>query len=151
MPGIACAATAVLVGHVADATGTVRVGVGGVMLPNHSLLAVAEPFGTLEPLYPGRIDLGVGLVPASDPATARALCQDRGIEAADRFPWDVVELLAYFGPARERQAVCAVPVWVLRSSRFGAQRAAMLRLPYAQLTITSQVFDHAALGQQRDG
>jgi luciferase family oxidoreductase group 1 len=138
MPGIASAATAVLLGHVAGATRTIRVGAGGVMLPNHSPLVIAEQFGTLETLYPGRIDLGVGRAPGSDPATARALRQDRGLEAAERFPQDVAELLAYLGPARAGQAVRAVPgeglrvpVWVLGSSLFGAQLAAMLGLPYA--------------------
>jgi luciferase family oxidoreductase group 1 len=108
------------------------------MLPNHSPLVVAEQFGTLEMLYPGRIELGLGRAPGSDPATARALRQDRGFDAAERFPQDVAELLAYFGPARPEQAVRAVPgeglrvpVWVLGSSLFGAQLAARLGLPYA--------------------
>jgi luciferase family oxidoreductase group 1 len=138
MPGIASAATAVLIGHVAGATSRIRVGAGGVMLPNHSPLVIAEQFGTLETLYPGRIDLGLGRAPGSDPATARALRQERGPEAADRFPQDVAELLAYFGPPRPGQKVRAipggglrVPVWVLGSSLFGAQLAAHLGLPYA--------------------
>ena len=138
MPGIASAATAVLIGHVAGATSRIRVGAGGVMLPNHSPLVIAEQFGTLETLYPGRIDLGLGRAPGSDPATARALRQERGPEAADRFPQDVAELLAYFGPLRPGQKVRAipgeglrVPVWVLGSSLFGAQLAAHLGLPYA--------------------
>lgn len=138
MPGIASAATAVLIGHVAGATSRIRVGAGGVMLPNHSPLVIAEQFGTLETLYPGRIELGLGRAPGSDPATARALRQERGPEAADRFPQDVAELLAYFGPPRAGQKVRAipgeglrVPVWVLGSSLFGAQLAAHLGLPYA--------------------
>ncbi|WP_028996674.1 LLM class flavin-dependent oxidoreductase [Azohydromonas australica] len=138
MPGIASAATAVLIGHVAGATSRIRVGAGGVMLPNHSPLVIAEQFGTLETLYPGRIELGLGRAPGSDPATARALRQERGPEAADRFPQDVAELLAYFGPPRPGQKVRAipgeglrVPVWVLGSSLFGAQLAAHLGLPYA--------------------
>jgi luciferase family oxidoreductase group 1 len=138
MPGIASAATAVLLGHVAGATRSLRVGAGGVMLPNHSPLVIAEQFGTLETLYPGRIDLGVGRAPGSDPATARALRRAGGPEAADQFPQDVAELLAYFEPARPGQALRAipgeglrVPVWVLGSSLFGAQLAALLGLPYA--------------------
>ncbi|NML15745.1 LLM class flavin-dependent oxidoreductase [Azohydromonas caseinilytica] len=138
MPGIASAATAVLIGHVAGATSAIRVGAGGVMLPNHSPLVIAEQFGTLETLYPGRIDLGLGRAPGSDPATARALRRQRGPEAADEFPQDVAELLAYFGPARPGQKLRAipgeglrVPVWVLGSSLFGAQLAAHLGLPYA--------------------
>ncbi|WP_066341142.1 LLM class flavin-dependent oxidoreductase [Azohydromonas lata] len=138
MPGIASAATAVLLGHVAGATRSIRVGAGGVMLPNHSPLVIAEQFGTLATLYPGRIDLGVGRAPGSDAATARALRRARGAEAADQFPQDVAELLAYFEPARAGQALRAipgeglrVPVWVLGSSLFGAQLAALLGLPYA--------------------
>ena len=138
MPGIASAATAVLLCHVAGATRSIRVGAGGVMLPNHSPLVIAEQFGTLETLFPGRVDLGVGRAPGSDPATARALRRARGPEAADQFPQDVAELLAYFEPARPGQALRAipgeglrVPVWVLGSSLFGAQLAAMLGLPYA--------------------
>ncbi|WP_119153135.1 LLM class flavin-dependent oxidoreductase [Caldimonas tepidiphila] len=138
MPGIASAATAVVIGHVAGATSTIRVGAGGVMLPNHSPLVVAEQFGTLESLYPGRIDLGLGRAPGSDPATARALRRDQGFDAADQFPRDVVELINYFRAAQPGQAVravpgegLAIPVWILGSSLFGAQLAAMLGLPYA--------------------
>ena len=136
MPGIASAATAVLVGHVAGGTSTIRVGSGGVMLPNHAPLQAAEQFGTLAALYPGRIDLGVGRAPGTDQATARAL--RRYYDSADAFPQDVVELLRYFDPAEPGQPVRAVPgagldvpVWILGSSLFGARLAAMLGLPYA--------------------
>lgn len=136
MPGIASAATAVLIGHVAGGTATIRVGAGGIMLPNHSPLVIAEQFGTLESLYPGRIDLGLGRAPGSDQATARALRRTLSSEA-DEFPRDVVELMDYMS-ATPRQNVRAVPgigtqvpVWILGSSLFGAQLAAMLGLPYA--------------------
>ena len=136
MPGIASAATAVLIGHVAGATSTIRVGAGGIMLPNHSPLVIAEQFGTLEALYPGRIDLGLGRAPGSDQATARALRRDL-MSDPDAFPQDVVELMDFMSD-EPRQAVRAVPgrgakvpVWILGSSLFGAQLAAMLGLPYA--------------------
>lgn len=136
MPGIASAATAVLIGHVAGGTSTIRVGAGGIMLPNHAPLQVAEAFGTLEALHPGRIDLGLGRAPGTDHATARAL--RRYYDSADEFPQDVVELLGYFQPAAPGQAVRAVPgagsdvpVWILGSSLFGARLAAQLGLPYA--------------------
>jgi luciferase family oxidoreductase group 1 len=136
MPGIASAATAVLIGHVAGATSTIRVGAGGVMLPNHAPLQVAEQFGTLACLYPGRIDLGLGRAPGTDQAAARAL--RRYYESAEEFPADVVELLRYFEPAQPGQPVRAVPgagvdvqAWILGSSLFGARLAAMLGLPYA--------------------
>ncbi|MDO5505401.1 MAG: LLM class flavin-dependent oxidoreductase [Pseudoxanthomonas suwonensis] len=136
MPGIASAATAVLIGHIAAGTSTIRVGAGGVMLPNAAPLQVAEQFGTLESLFPGRIDLGLGRAPGTDQATVRAL--RRYHASADAFPQDVVELLGYFEPARPGQAVQAVPgaglkvpVWILGSSLFGAQLAAHLGLPYA--------------------
>ncbi|WP_146909736.1 LLM class flavin-dependent oxidoreductase [Arenimonas daejeonensis] len=136
MPGIASAATAVLIGHVAAGTDTIRVGAGGVMLPNHAPLQVAEQFGTLGTLFPGRIDLGLGRAPGTDQAAARAL--RRYYENAEEFPADVAELLGYFEPARAGQAVRAVPgesvpleVWVLGSSLFGARLAAVLGLPYA--------------------
>jgi luciferase family oxidoreductase group 1 len=136
MPGIASAATAVLIGHVAGGTSTIRVGAGGVMLPNHAPLQVAEQFGTLGALYPGRIDLGLGRAPGTDQAAARAL--RRYYASADEFPADVVELLRYFEPAQEGQPVQAVPgagievqPWILGSSLFGAQLAAALGLPYA--------------------
>jgi len=136
MPGIASAATAVLLGHVASGTSTIRVGAGGVMLPNHAPLQVAEQFGTLAALYPGRIDLGLGRAPGTDQATMRAL--RRYGDAAETFPDDVLELLHYFEPARPGQAVRAVPgaglevpVWLLGSSLFSARLAAALGLPFA--------------------
>ncbi|MDO8277744.1 MAG: LLM class flavin-dependent oxidoreductase [Burkholderiaceae bacterium] len=137
MPGIASAATAVVIGHVAAGTSTIRVGAGGIMLPNHSPLVIAEQFGTLESLFPGRIDLGLGRAPGSDQATARALRRDIYADAGE-FPRDVVELMNYFQPASPGQAVRAVPgagldipIWILGSSLFGAQLAAQLGLPYA--------------------
>ena len=136
MPGIASAATAVLIGHIAGGTSTIRVGAGGVMLPNHSPLQVAEQFGTLASLYPGRIDLGLGRAPGTDQATVRAL--RRYYEGAEAFPHDVGELLAYFGPARPGQKVQAVPgagmevpVWLLGSSLFSARLAAAMGLPFS--------------------
>ena len=136
MPGIASAATAVLIGHVAAGTSTIRVGAGGIMLPNHSPLVIAEQFGTLESLYPGRIDLGLGRAPGSDPVTARALRRNLASDA-DEFPRDVIELMDYFSD-RPRQSVRAVPgaglkvpIWILGSSLFGAQLAAHLGLPFA--------------------
>jgi luciferase family oxidoreductase group 1 len=136
MPGIASAATAVLIGHVAGGTSTIRVGAGGVMLPNHAPLQVAEQFGTLAALYPGRIDLGLGRAPGTDQATMRAL--RRYGDAAETFPDDVLELLHYFEPASPGQAVRAVPgagldvpVWLLGSSLFSARLAAALGLPFA--------------------
>ena len=136
MVGIASAATAVAIGYVAEGTQTIRVGSGGVMLPNHAPLVIAEQFGTLESLFPGRIDLGLGRAPGTDGRTLRALRRDPA--AADTFPQDVVELQALLGPSRPGQAVQAVPgtgtnipIWILGSSLFGAQLAAMLGLPYA--------------------
>ena len=136
MPGIASAATAVLIGHVAAGTSSIRVGAGGIMLPNHSPLQVAEQFGTLASLHPGRIDLGLGRAPGTDQPTARAL--RRYFDGADSFPQDVQELLRYFAPAQPGQAVQAVPgagvdvpVWLLGSSLFSAQLAALLGLPFA--------------------
>jgi luciferase family oxidoreductase group 1 len=136
MPGIASAATSVLIGHVAGGTKTIRVGAGGIMLPNHSPLVIAEQFATLEALYPGRIDLGLGRAPGTDPATARALRRN-SMSDADEFPRDVVELMDLMS-AEPRQSIRAVPgtgakvpVWILGSSLFGAQLAAMLGLPYA--------------------
>jgi luciferase family oxidoreductase group 1 len=136
MPGVASAATAVLIGHVAGGTSKIRVGAGGIMLPNHAPLQVAEQFGTLACLYPGRIDLGLGRAPGTDQAAARAL--RRYYENADEFPADVGELLGYFEPAQPGQAVRAVPgagvdvqTWILGSSLFGAQLAALFGLPYA--------------------
>lgn len=136
MPGIASAATAVLIGHVAGGTSKIRVGAGGIMLPNHSPLVIAEQFGTLESLYPGRIDLGLGRAPGSDQTTARALRRNLASDA-DEFPRDVVELMDYFA-GESQSAVRAVPgqgldvpIWILGSSLFGAQLAAALGLPYA--------------------
>src|ERR1019366_8236510 len=136
MPGIASAATAVLIGHVAAGTSSIRVGAGGIMLPNHSPLLIAEQFGTLESLFPGRIDLGLGRAPGSDQATARTLRRNLASDA-DAFPQDVVELMDYFS-SEQKQAVRAipgaglnVPIWILGSSLFGAQLAAALGLPYA--------------------
>lgn len=136
MPGVASAATAVVIGHVAAGTSTIRVGAGGIMLPNHSPLVIAEQFGTLASLFPGRIDLGLGRAPGSDQGTARAL--RRPSTAGDDFPQDVVELMSYFDPVHPGQRVQAVPgagldvpVWILGSSLFGAQLAAMLGLPFA--------------------
>ena len=136
LPGIASAATAVLIGHVAGGTSSIRVGAGGIMLPNHSPLVIAEQFGTLESLYPGRIDLGLGRAPGSDQITARALRRDLASDARE-FPQDVQELADYFSDT-PRQAVRAVPgtglrvpLWILGSSLFGAQLAAALGLPFA--------------------
>ncbi|MCH8618219.1 LLM class flavin-dependent oxidoreductase [Undibacterium sp. TS12] len=135
MPGIASAATAVLIGHIAGGTNKIRVGAGGIMLPNHAPLVIAEQFGTLESLYPGRIDLGLGRAPGSDQRTARALRRNLASDA-DEFPQDVEELMAYFaGDTRFVRAVpgagLSVPVWILGSSLFGAQLAAAMGLPYA--------------------
>jgi luciferase family oxidoreductase group 1 len=136
MPGIASAATAVVMAHVAGGTKTIRVGAGGVMLPNHAPLLIAEQFGTLEALHPGRIDLGLGRAPGSDQATARALRRNLASDA-DEFPQDVLELQDYLSD-NPRQRVLAVPgkgakvpLWILGSSLFGAQLAAHLGLPYA--------------------
>ncbi len=136
MPGIASAATAVLLAYVGAGTSTIRIGAGGVMLPNHSPLVIAEQFGTLESLYPGRIDLGLGRAPGSDQRTAQAL--RRNLESdSDQFPQDVVELMDFMSKS-PRQPVMAVPgrglevpIWILGSSTFGAQLAAHLGLPYA--------------------
>ena len=136
MPGIASAATSVVIGHVASGTKTIRVGAGGIMLPNHAPLVIAEQFGTLATLYPGRIDLGLGRAPGTDGATAHAL--RRHMEANDNFPQDVMELLSYFDEASAEARIRAfpgqgthVPVWVLGSSLYGAQLAAHIGLPYA--------------------
>ncbi|MEW5421276.1 LLM class flavin-dependent oxidoreductase [Amorphus sp. 3PC139-8] len=136
MAGIASAATAVLIGHIADATSTIRVGSGGIMLPNHAPLMVAEAFGTLATLHPGRIDLGLGRAPGTDMATARAL--RRNLAGTDSFPQDVMELMAYLGDLGPEAKVRAipgvgthVPIWMLGSSTFGAELAAHVGLPYA--------------------
>ncbi len=136
MVGIASARTAVAIGHVAGGTRRIRVGSGGIMLPNHAPMVIAEQFGTLESLYPGRIDLGLGRAPGTDQRTLRAL--RRAPESADNFPNDVLEVQAFFAEAQPGQVVQAVPgaglnvpIWILGSSLFGAQLAAMLGLPYA--------------------
>jgi luciferase family oxidoreductase group 1 len=136
MVGIASAATSVVIGYVAGGTRSIRVGAGGIMLPNHSPLIIAEQFGTLESLYPGRIDLGLGRAPGTDQLTWRALRRDPA--SAETFPQDVLELQALFGPLQPGQAVQAVPgtglnvpLWILGSSLFGAQLAGILGLPYA--------------------
>jgi luciferase family oxidoreductase group 1 len=135
--GIASAATAVVIGHVAAGTSSIRVGAGGIMLPNHAPLMVAEQFGTLASLFPGRIDLGLGRAPGTDQLTAFALRRNLAT-GGDSFPQDVIELMGYFRPAQPDQPVRAipgagldVPVWILGSSLFGAQLAAALGLPYA--------------------
>jgi luciferase family oxidoreductase group 1 len=137
MPGIASAATSVVICHVASGTHSIRVGAGGIMLPNHSPLVIAEQFGTLEALFPGRIDLGLGRAPGSDQAAARALRRNLATNP-DEFPQDVIELLHYFAPTNGEQRVMAVPgvglkvpLWILGSSLFGAQVAAALGLPFA--------------------
>ena len=137
MPGIASAATAVVIGYIAGGTKTIRVGSGGVMLPNHAPLVIAEQFGTLESLYEGRIDLGLGRAPGTDQRTARALRRDLAA-TAENFPHDVMELRALLGPVQPDQMVRAVPgaglrvpIWLLGSSTFSAQLAAMLGLPFA--------------------
>ena len=136
MPGIASAATAVLLAHVGAGTSTIRIGAGGIMLPNHAPLVIAEQFGTLESLYPGRVDLGLGRAPGSDQITARAIRRNLAADA-DECPQDVLELMDYFSNS-PRQAVRAVPgaglnvpIWILGSSLFGAQLAAALGLPFA--------------------
>jgi luciferase family oxidoreductase group 1 len=156
MPGIASAATAVLIGHVAGGTSRIRVGAGGVMLPNHTPLQVAEQFGTLASLYPGRIDLGLGRAPGTDQPTARAL--RRYYEGAETFPNDVQELLAFFEPVRPGQVVQAVPgggvdvpVWLLGSSLFSAQLAAALGLPFAFAShFAPDAMDEALMLYRRD-
>ena len=137
MTGIGSAATSVLLGYLAAGTQSIRLGSGGVMLPNHAPLVIAEQFGTLESLYPGRIDLGLGRAPGSDQMTARALRRERS-GSADDFPQDVAELLRYLGPRTPDQRIIAmpgtgtqVPVWLLGSSLFSAQLAGEMGLPYA--------------------
>jgi len=136
MPGIASAATAVVIGYLANGTRTLRLGAGGIMLPNHAPLVVAEQFGTLESLFPGRIELGLGRAPGTDPATARALRRTLHSDP-DAFPQDVLELMSYFAPAPDQKvnavpgAGLRVPLYILGSSLFGAQVAAALGLPFA--------------------
>jgi len=156
MPGIASAATSVVIGYVAGGTTSIRVGAGGIMLPNHSPLMIAEQFGTLESLFPGRIDLGLGRAPGTDQRTVLALRRDG--RQADRFPEEVLELQAYFEPARPGQAVQAVPgaglhipIWILGSSLFGAQLAAELGLPYAFASHFAPTALYPALQAYRSG
>ncbi len=136
MEGIASAATSIVIAHIASGTKTIRVGAGGIMLPNHAPYIIAEQFGTLERLYPGRIDLGLGRAPGTDQVAVRAM--RRAPNASDHFPEDVLELQAYLGPATPAQRILAVPgtgtnvpLWILGSSHFGANLAAELGLPYA--------------------
>jgi luciferase family oxidoreductase group 1 len=157
MPGIASSATAVLIGYLAGGTSRIRVGAGGVMLPNHSPLVVAEQFGTLESLYPGRIDLGLGRAPGTDPPTARALRRER-LMAAEMFPQDVLELQSYFRPAAPGQPVRAVPgeglnvpIWLLGSSDFSARFAASLGVPFAFASHFAPAYIYAALELYRSG
>ena len=137
LPGIASAATAVALAHIAAGTSTIRIGAGGIMLPNHAPLVIAEQFGTLAALHPGRVELGLGRAPGSDQVTARAMRRNLSADV-DEFPQDVVELMGYFQPAEPGQQVLAVPgaglevpIWILGSSTFGAQLAAILGLPFA--------------------
>jgi luciferase family oxidoreductase group 1 len=156
MVGIASAATAVVIGHVAAGTSRIRVGAGGIMLPNHPPLVIAEQFGTLESLFPGRIDLGLGRAPGTDRVTIHALRRDP--MAADTFPRDVVELQSYFRDEHPGQAVRAVPgvglrvpIWLLGSSTFSAQLAATLGLPFAFASHFAPDQMHAALELYRTG
>ncbi|HWZ58208.1 MAG TPA: LLM class flavin-dependent oxidoreductase [Gemmatimonadaceae bacterium] len=156
IPGIASAATSVVIAYVAGGTSTIRVGAGGIMLPNHSPLVIAEQFGTLASLFPDRIDLGLGRAPGSDQATSRALRRDPS--AADTFPDDVAELLAYFRPLVPGQRVQAVPgtgldvpVWILGSSLFGAQLAAEMGLPFAFASHFAPALMMSAIARYRAG
>ncbi|MBH0055927.1 LLM class flavin-dependent oxidoreductase [Pseudoalteromonas sp. SWXJZ94C] len=150
MPGIICAATSILVGHIAGNTNNIRVGSGGIMLPNHSPLVVAEQFGTLESLYPGRIDLGLGRAPGSDQVTSRALNSD--MSRAERFPQEVSELQTLLGPYNGTHPIRAipgentnVPIWLLGSSLFSAQLAAQKGLPYVFAGHFAPRFVHDAI------
>ena len=150
MPGIICAATSILVGHIAGNTKKIRVGSGGIMLPNHSPLVVAEQFGTLESLYPGRIDLGLGRAPGSDPVTSRALNND--MSRAENFPGEVTELQTLLGPYNGTHPIRAipgentnVPIWLLGSSLFSAQLAAQKGLPYVFAGHFAPRFVHDAI------
>ncbi|WP_213937619.1 LLM class flavin-dependent oxidoreductase [Pseudomonas sp. dw_612] len=156
MDGIASSATSVLLGYLAGGTSTIRVGSGGVMLPNHAPLVIAEQFGTLESLYPGRIDLGLGRAPGSDQMTARALRRERS-GSADEFPEDVAELVRYLGPRTPDQRIIAmpgtgtnVPVWLLGSSLFSAQLAGERGLPYAFASHFAPRFMHEAIRVYRN-
>lgn len=154
MAGIASAATSVVIGYLAGGTKKIRVGAGGIMLPNHSPLQIAEQFGTLEALYPGRIDLGLGRAPGTDQITLRAMRRDP--RASEEFPRDVQELQALFEPVLEGQIIQAVPggglrvpLWILGSSTFGAQLAALLGLPYAFASHFAPAALHDALAMYR--
>ena len=157
MPGIGSAATAVLIGHVGAGTSHIRIGAGGIMLPNHSPLQVAEQFGTLESLFPGRIDLGLGRAPGTDPAAAVALRRTLHADP-DAFPEDVLEVMAFLRDGRPNQRVMAVPgaglkvpIWILGSSTFGAQVAAELGLPFAFAShfAPAKLFDAMGLYRER--
>src|SRR4051794_15038520 len=155
IPGIASAATAVVIGHIAGGTSRIRVGAGGIMLPNHAPLVIAEQFGTLASLHPGRIDLGLGRAPGGDRPTMLAL--RRGLDGRDdTFPRDVAELRSYFRPASPGRAVRAipgegldVPIWILGSSDFGARLAAELGLPFAFASHFAPDYLFAALALYR--
>lgn len=156
MPGIASAATSVVIGYIAAGTKTIRVGAGGIMLPNHAPLVIAEQFGTLETLYPGRIDLGLGRAPGTDRPTIRALRRDLS-PTADRFPQDVAELQYYFQAAEPGQKVIAVPgaglnipIWLLGSSDFSARLAAEMGLPFAFASHFAPDYIFQALQLYRD-
>ena len=156
IPGIASAATSVLIGHVAGVTRSIRVGSGGIMLPNHAPLTIAEQFGTLETLYPGRIDLCLGRAPGGDSVTARALRRGLG-SSGDTFPADVMELQSYFAPAQPSQTLKAipgadleVPLYLLGSSDFSARLAARLGLPFAFASHFAPDYLHAALALYRE-
>jgi luciferase family oxidoreductase group 1 len=156
MPGIASAATSVVIAHVAGGTSTIRVGAGGIMLPNHSPLVIAEQFGTLAALFPGRIDLGLGRAPGSDQITVRAL--RRSPASAETFSEDVAELMAYFKTPMPGQGVQAVPggglevpIWILGSSLFGAQLAAHMGLPFAFASHFAPALMHQAIELYREG
>lgn len=156
MDGIASSATSVLLGYLAGGTSTIRVGAGGIMLPNHAPLVIAEQFGTLASLYPGRIDLGLGRAPGSDQMTARALRRERS-GSADDFPDDVEELMNYLGPRTPEQRVIAVPgygtevpIWLLGSSLFSAQLAGMRGLPYAFASHFAPRYMHEAIRVYRN-
>ena len=151
LPGIASAATSLVIGHVAGATNKIRVGAGGIMLPNHAPLIIAEQFGTLESLYPGRIDLGLGRAPGSDQLTARALRRNLG-SSGDTFPEDLLELQSYFRPAAPNERLRAVPgaglnipLYLLGSSDFSARLAAELGLPFAFASHFAPEYLHVAL------
>lgn len=156
LPGIASAATSVVIGHIAGGTSTIRVGAGGIMLPNHAPLVIAEQFGTLESLYPGRIDLGLGRAPGGDQATAHALRRHLW-SSGDTFPRDLLELMSYFREAEPGQTVRAVPgegldipIWLLGSSDFSATLAAQLGLPFAFASHFAPDYLHTALALYRE-